>query len=298
VSTDTATEVATLATEPETPVAAQTPTQMFRYSGWVHVGPGAADCEAINEDEGTNDCSDPRHFHAWCRLPNQFQHREIREKALAAKARKVRQLRDPETDAHAILEDSLDQLARQGDGAIKVLVEELLGREWWADYMEAAQDVQEREEGDDGEGDPIRPFAHIEKDQERHEELKALPEDERPKDEFDELGRHLAAYAAAVRERQEEIVAPKRKALEERGVNALLDLVRDQRINAASTDEFMHVYSTWTWLVGTLKQPGGDPVWPPNPALLVDVAPEALEEVKELFEDLETTQQQGLEGNG
>jgi hypothetical protein len=305
MSTDTATEVATSAPEPATEVAsgavadeAAKPEQMFRYSGWVHVGPGADECEAINEDEGTSDCSDPRHFHAWCRLPNQFQHREIREKALAAKARKTRQLRDPETDGHAILEDAIDQLARQGDDALPLLIAELTGKDWWADYMQAAQDVQEREDGTDDDDEPVKPFARMEQDQRRYEELKALPEDERPADEFEELGRHLSKYAEAVKERQEELTTPKREALEERGVNALLDLVRDQRVNAAGTDEFMHVYSTWTMLVGTLKQPGGAPVWPTNPQALQVVAPEVVEAVQEMFDDLEQTQQRGLEGNG
>lgn len=295
MSTDTATqpatEVASSAPEPATEVAAAKPEQMFRYSGWVHVGPAADECEAIDEDKGTNDCSDPRHFHAWCRLPNQFQHREIREKALAAKARKVRQLRDEETDAHAILEDSLDQFAHQGDEAIPVLVEELLGKDWWQDYLVAAGEVQEREEGVDDDDEPVKPFAHIEEDQRRHAELKAMPEDDRPADEYEELTRHLARYAELVKERQDEIREPKKQALVERGINGLLDLVRDQRINAAGTDEFMHIYSTWTWLVGTLEQPGGAAVWAPNPAGLVHVAPEVLEAVKELFDDLEATEQ-------
>jgi hypothetical protein len=277
--------------------AAKTPRQMFRYSTWVHVGPGAVDCEAINEQAGTNECSNPLHFHAWCRLPNQFQHREIREKALAAKARKTRLLRDPESDAYAILEDSLDQVARRGDDAIPLLVEELVSREWWADYLESARDVQEREEGQDGDGEPLRPFAHVEHDQRRHSELEAMPEEERPGDEFDELGRHLGRYAEALKQRQEEIVQPKRDALTDKGVNGLVDLVRDQRVNAAGTEEFMHTYSTWSWLVGTLRRPGGKTIWPADPQTLVNVAPEVLDEIRVAFEDLEQTQQRGLEGN-
>jgi hypothetical protein len=237
--------------------AAKTPRQMFRYSTWVHVGPGAVDCEAINEQAGTNECSNPLHFHAWCRLPNQFQHREIREKALAAKARKTRLLRDPESD----------------------------------------RDVQEREEGQDGDGEPLRPFAHVEHDQRRHSELEAMPEEERPGDEFDELGRHLGRYAEALKQRQEEIVQPKRDALTDKGVNGLVDLVRDQRVNAAGTEEFMHTYSTWSWLVGTLRRPGGKTIWPADPQTLVNVAPEVLDEIRVAFEDLEQTQQRGLEGN-
>jgi hypothetical protein len=210
----------------------------------------------VDEDKGESNCSDPRHFHAWCRLPNQFQHREIREKALAAKARKTRQLRDPETDGYAILEENLDAIARKGDEAVDLLVEELVGREWWTDYAEAAKDVQELEEGVDENEQPIRPYEHVERDEARLEELRELPEEQRPKDEIEELERHLARYAEALKKRQEEIVAPKREALKKNGLNGLLDLVRDQRVLAAGTDEFMHVFSTWSWLVGTLPPAG------------------------------------------
>lgn len=295
MSTDTAIEVATEV--PEQDEAAKTPEQLFRYSGWVHLGPGAEGCEAVNENEGQNDCSDPRHFHAWCRLPNQFQHREIREKALAAKARKTRQLRDPESDANAILEENLDAIAHQGDDALELLVEELVGREWWQDYAEAARDVQEMEEGVDEHDDPIRPFQYVERDEARVDELKAMPESERPKDEVEELERHLSRYMEALRARQEEIVEPKRQALRDKGVNGLVDLVRDQRVNAAGMDEFMHTYSVWTWLVGTFRKPGGDHVWPTDPSALRDVAPEVIEAIRELFDDLERTERRGLEGN-
>jgi REP element-mobilizing transposase RayT len=45
----------------------------------------------------TGKCTDPDHFHAWIRLPNQFQIRDIAEKAKAAQARKKRMLRDQQT---------------------------------------------------------------------------------------------------------------------------------------------------------------------------------------------------------
>jgi hypothetical protein len=296
VSTDTATEVATEAPEQQQD-ALTSSEQLFRYSGWVHVGPGAHECEAVDEDKGESNCADPRHFHAWCRLPNQFQHREIREKALAAKARKTRQLRDPETDGYTILEENLDAIARKGDEAVDLLVEELVGREWWTDYAEAAKDVQELEEGVDENEQPIRPYEHVERDEARLEELRELPEEQRPKDEIEELERHLARYAEALKKRQEEIVAPKREALKKNGLNGLLDLVRDQRVLAAGTEEFMHVFSTWSWLLGTYRQPGGELVWPPDPSALRSVAPEVIEAVKEMFEDLERTERRGLEGN-
>src|SRR4051812_13441277 len=68
--------------------------QMFEFSGYVHVGPGAKECEHGEDGE----CDNAVHFHAWTRLPNPFQQQAIREKANAAKARKRRVLRDPESD--------------------------------------------------------------------------------------------------------------------------------------------------------------------------------------------------------
>lgn len=275
--------------------------QLYRFSTWVHVGPGAEDCEAVDEEQGTNDCSDPLHFHAWCRLPNPFQHRTMREKGLAAKARKVRQLRDADTDAGAILEQDLDRLARRGDDAIDELVDELLQRDWWKDYLDAAGDVREIEEDDHGgEGEPAKKFAHIEDDQRRFDELKAIAAEERPEDEYLELGKHIAAYQEALKQRQDEIRKPKEEALRAKGVNGLLDLVRDERIEAVGTDEFMHVYSKWEWLYGTLRGRAGgkqaQQVWT-DLAHMEAAAPEVIEAIKETFNDLERTKQQGASGN-
>src|SRR4051794_11552830 len=92
------------------PVAqAPTPVQkLLRYADYVHVGPGADACP--EGEKGT--CQDPFHFHAYCRMPNQFQHAQIREFGLAAKARRMRQLRDPDADSHQILEAEMENLLR------------------------------------------------------------------------------------------------------------------------------------------------------------------------------------------
>jgi hypothetical protein len=99
--------MATVATEQDQQPkdATRSPNQLFRYSAWVHVGDGAQDCATAEIG-----CTDPGHFHAWCRLPNQLQHEDIRERALAAKARRIRQMRDPEADAHEILELDMAEL--------------------------------------------------------------------------------------------------------------------------------------------------------------------------------------------
>lgn len=270
--------------------AQKTPAELFKFSTWIHVGAGAENCDDVDEEAGTCECTNRLHFHGWCRLPNQFQHREIRDKGLAAKARRGRQLRDPEADSYQILEDELDRLARRGDDAKDELIEELLGKEWWKDTLEAAQDLREVEDGDD------KPWEHIERDQVRLNELRELPEDKRPKDEFEELNRHTAAYEAALDEQIKERSKPRREALEALDINALIDKVRDDRIEQGSQDEFLHVYQTWEWLVGTLTQVGGEPRFKSLDEMR-SAAPEVLTELREVFQDLDRSNAQEIQGN-
>lgn len=259
--------------------AEKTPQQLFRYSTWLHIGPEAEYCP-----EGEDGCTNPLHFHAWCRLPNQFAHREIREKALAARARRARQLRDPHSDAAAVLDDDVEAIMRQPD-AKAALVDELLGAEWWKDYMEAVRDLHELED-DAGE----RPWQHIDHDRARFVELQAM--EDRPAEEFAELERHLTRYADELTRRHEEISRPRREALEARDVNDLCDLVREQRITAEAQEEFMHTYSAWSWYAGTLTQPHGERKFQAM-AQLEACAPEVIEALQRTFEDLEQTFNEG-----
>lgn len=265
--------------------------RLYRFSTWVHVGPNAENCESINEEDGTNECSNPLHFHAWCRLPNQFQHRDIRETAFAAKARRARQLRDEGCDAYEILESELDELLRAGQK--EPLVAELLGKDWWQDYLDAATATREREA--DGEDDE-KPFAHIDADQERFKELDAMPAESRPADEYTELQSHLAAYGEAVNEELEKIVAPKRKALESNDVDALVALVRTDRIDAQASEEFMHTYAMQSWYTCTLYTPGGKPRFDAIESLRTS-ASEVITALKLAFEDLEQTERGVASGN-
>jgi hypothetical protein len=272
--------------------ATVTPKEMFRWSSWVHVGPGSDECEDVDEqkDGGVNECANPLHFHAWCRLPNQFQHREIREKAMAAKARKVRQLRDPDSDAYAVMEADLDALARQGDAAKPALLDEILGKDILRDYLEAANDVKEIEDDVQAEDaiEPALKYAHVEQDEIRLAELRAMPEDKRPKDEYEELGKHVAEFHEAVQKRLREVQQPRHDSLEAQDVNALVDLIRDNRIERDSMADFMHTYSAWSWLLGTLKQPRGARVWG-SIEQMEEAAPEVIEALQVVYDDLEQT---------
>lgn len=271
--------------------AEKTLAAMFRYSTWLHIGPGAHGCEAIDEGAGTNDCGDPLHFHAWLRLPNQFQQRELREKGAAAKARKVRQLRDPDSDAGAILEDELDEFRRQGEEGKKTLVYELVNRDWYQDFTEAAYDV-----GED-EADGVKTYEHVEQDQRRFAELQAMAESDRPDDEFNELAKHLADYHDAVQKRLDEIQKPRRESLEAQSLDEIVDQARAGRIEADANDEFMHVFNVWEWYLGALRQPRGDRRFQ-SMEQLQDAAPEVIEALKEAFQDLEVSLQKSREPSG
>jgi hypothetical protein len=265
------------------------PQQLFRYSSWVHIGPGAEDCK--EGTEGT--CTDFMHFHAWCRLPNQLQHGEIQEKALAAKARRIRQFRDPDSDAHAALEGELDELARLGDTAKSAIIEEIVKRDWWRDLLQAQRELAEEVI----EGTDDKKYAHIEDDQERFAELerKAQAEERDPSgdEEYRELQKHLQDYADRLEARHTEIAAPKKEALEGRDLNALLDTLREDRINAYSGETLMQTYSEYEWFYGTLvKPPYGERRFKSREQML-SAAPEVIDALRETFEDLEREQQVG-----
>jgi hypothetical protein len=182
-------------------------------------------------------------FQAFCRLPNDFQHRDIREKAMAAKARRIRQLKHPDSDANVVLESEIDQIATHPD-AEELLIGELLAERFYSDRDEARLDVEERED-----------FEHIGQDRERWRTLEAMPEEERPAEEWRELTEHISEYVVAVDNRLSEIQKPQREALIGLGVNGMADKVRERRIEAEARRSFKEVYDFWQMYAGTLVVP-------------------------------------------
>lgn len=184
-------------------------------------------------------------FRAFVRLANDHQHQDIREKALAAKARRIRALRNPETDAWEVLEFEMNMIA-EAEGATDNLVFELLLERSDRDRHEAINEVNEQEK-----------YKHIQQDQERFRELSPLPDEERPTDEWKELVEHLASYAREVEAEIERVQKPRREALENAGLTALLDKVRERRIDAEGRRVFMDTFTFWQTYVGTLAIPEG-----------------------------------------
>lgn len=282
-----------LSDKPEIPVPARSePASLYRYSTWVHVGVGAEGCAEVDEAQGVNGCGDRAHFHAWCRLQNPLQQAEIRERALAAKARKIRQLRDPATDGYEILEEEFEARAREGDRGRAAAIEELLELDFWRDYYQAMQDVRQLDDPNSDEDD-VKRFARIADDQARLLRLEGMPD--RPSDEYEELQRHVAAYQEAIDEELKRIGDPKRAALEALDTGGLLAQLRDKRIEAESQREFQRVFEIHQWLSCAYRHRGGPPAFA-DLAALEQAAPEVIEGLQAVFLDLGRTAQEA-QGN-
>lgn len=228
----------------------------------------------------------------YARLPNQFQHDDISIKARAAQARRMRQLRDPETDSFVVLDADMDDLLREGDK--DSLVEEIIGRDWWRDHLEAIKDVQEGE-----------PFSDIEDDMARLEEMLRKPEDERDDDEVGELERHVEAYNTAVEVARDERQRPRREALSARTIDDLVVDIREGRIAAQGKSAFNRTFSMWEMMLGTfhLTEHGDGKPHPTN-RYFEDVSdvengdPEVLSALATAFATLEGQFSRGAVGNG
>lgn len=262
---------------------------ILKYAEFLHVGPGAESCP--DKENGT--CGNPLHFHAFCRLPNQFQHAEIREHAMAAKARRMRQLRDSNADSHEILENELDELRRPAAGGgdnRELILDELVQAKGWKDWQEARATVADEDEDNR--------YEFIERDVDRLNALERMPE--RPEEEYEELRRHVTEYQKLLQAKREEIVAKRRAPLEQRDTDDLVDMIREDRITAESSAAFFQMYNLWEWFYGTLRV---DPDGHHHQRVFADedqlktAAPEVVEALDRVFTELEVSLSEAAQGN-
>lgn len=182
---------------------------------------------------------------AFVRLPNDYQHVDIREKALAAKARRIRQYKHPETDAFEVMDSELEEIASQPeDEAKESFVRELLYRDFAEDRQKAVREVIEDEE-----------FAHVRKDQERLLELDALDPEGRSDDEYKEILDHLSKFAEAIDVKMADLREPRKQALMGLDVDDLKEQVREARVKQQGNIAFNDTYAFHQMLVGTLVVP-------------------------------------------
>lgn len=294
---DDAVEVLTNEVPDEPAAQAAEARKMYKWSSYLHVGEGAAECEHATDGA----CTDPAHFHAWCRLSNPLQHEDIRKKGQAAKARKIREYKDPESDASVTLDQELVQI--NDEVFMDQLIDELLAREFGDDYIQARDEVGDREE-----------FEHIDQDREEFARLTAaedeIPDDERS-DEWKQLRKHVESHVDAVRTRLDELQKPRREELASRGPDALVQLVREKRVEEAANIAFLDVYNIWQWFVGTYKvrkhetlNKPYEQMWSeigsalnPQPGQMVFEDRDVIAGLRETYNDLSVAQQRASAGN-
>lgn len=264
------------------------PSKMFKFAEWVHVGEGASECQFVvgeeNERHQGQGCEDEEHFHCFCRLPNQFQHRDIVEKATAAKARRIRMLNDDASDAYEVLDANLRLVAASDDR--ETIIEELMSTTWQTDYLDALTQVEEEER-----------FEHVDQDRQELRRLLDMPDDERPREQFEALERHLQDYIDTTSAKLKEVQEPRRTSFEAIDTEKLIDLLRERRIDDDSNEEYHHVFSQWEWFVGTRAPDRKTQKFSSIKEMIDDSAPELIERLQAVFTELRVAMQRGGRGN-
>jgi hypothetical protein len=294
--------------ETPTPVAPQadaekTTEEIFKWSAWVHVGDGAEECA----ERESGKCTVEAHFHAWVRLPNPFQVRDIIDKSKAAQARKLRELRDPASDASVILDGELEELAEGGDSAKAMVVDELVGAEYAEINQRAVREIDDEDDeawepSPDEEDDEKRPklWGHIKQDQEELDRQRALPEDQQQG--VAELESRVLAYLDAVQKRIEVIEEERRSFLAAKPMADLLKIVRRDRAESIATEVYLHTFNTWQWYVCTLKPRGkGTPnerVWGDVSKMKYEAPSEVILALRRTFDELESAMRSRRVGKG
>lgn len=273
--------------------------ELFQWNTWVHVGGGAEQCplaQAVSSPDykvgmEIPACPDQAHFHAWIRLPNPLQRRDIVDKATAAQARKARELRDPESDGAVILDNEIDLIRASGD--TEQLVQEIVERHFQEDLSEATNEVmdQEDDEATDDEGSevPLK-YQHVDQDMEELRRQEELPGDKRDSG-FDRLKAHVESYHEAIDERMKAIQERRAEGLRERGLDHLLSIVRSDRASLITTEEYIHTHNVWQWFTCTYKpKTKGTPnekVWGDINHMRLDSPPEVIGVLRAKFDDLD-----------
>lgn len=263
--------------------ATRTTEELFEWSDYVHVGGDAATCEHRVDGK----CADPKHFHGWVCLPNNFQIRDIDDKARAAEARKIRALRDagdPATgrepsDSYVTLEAALDmvrddpdELDRVKDGVVKRTVDKHLPE------MIEEMATDER-------------FKHQHQHAEEMRRVVSLPEEERDEEEFEQLKATLREYGDEFQRRVDERNKIERAALDQLDLEQIIDAERRMRIRNIGEEAYLHTYYTWCMYVCTFTPTAeGLPTVRKFPDILTlkSAPPEVVRDLRQKITDLET----------
>jgi hypothetical protein len=258
---------------------------LFQYSQYVHAGEGSEECEHGRDGK----CDDPSHFHAWVCLPNSLQHRDILEKARAARARRKRALKDaggdgrPSSDAYETLESELDDLL---SGDVEAIVTEMAARRARKGMAGRISEVIEDDER----------FENYYQDAEEWRRLSELAEEERG-EEFAALDREMTEFEEAVKLRGDQDLAREKATLASLGPEAFRNVVREARIEGEAAEAHITAYYAWLSFVGTRRVPSAKLAdtarYFPSMEAFRRAAPETISVIDETVQDLESRMQRG-----
>lgn len=256
--------------------ATRTTDELFQWSTYVHVGAGAPECPGGENGE----CRDPEHFHAWLRLPNAWQVRDIQEKAEAARARRRRALKDPESDARVTLEDHLDAWS-ENDEAWEALLVRVANR-----AVLRIQDDIRRELLDSEE------YKHYFADLEELQRLNTVAEGDRDAEEYTRLSEHVEKFVELFNERSLAEHEKEMFRLRALSRDEVLKMERNERINELADERFLNTFYQWAYYVCVLK-PAPKPKFPATRVFesfdaLKAAPPEVTDALRDAYRKLES----------
>lgn len=211
--------------------------ELFHWSTYVHGGAGAAECP----DGENGACSNAEHFHAWLRLPNTFQARDISEKANASRARRRRQLREEGTDAQVSLEDWLDNWL-EDDETYNALIVRIANRIVLDRQLDIRNDLAETDE-----------FEHYPADLEEFQRLSGLEEGDRDPEEYKRLAEHVDRYVAAFEKQTLRMHEEEVHRLTQMARADVLAIERRDRIKELADQRFVDTFYLWAYFICALK---------------------------------------------
>jgi hypothetical protein len=178
------------------------------------------------------------------RLPNQFQRGTMKEEADAARARRLRQLRDSDSTAALAIESQMDQL--YADMADDELRNVLLGK---AQPLATARAQVDIEHADHRSQPDLKQYHGIERQQMTYDRL--LRAGGQETEEFKAVEELLMDYALVLQDRVSDLLEPLKLKLQNVDRDGLLADIRKAIMRESCDSAFMRAYSQWQVYFGT-----------------------------------------------
>ena len=174
----------------------------------------------------------------WIRLPNSFEHREIQQKGLASRARKLRECRTAGSDAEAMVDQAMTVYEDMTD---EELVNYLLEYHRRDKLFEASLIVEEDDK-----------YEQIDYVKDEYD-LK-IRQGDVESEEFKTLESILVEYADALTKEVESLISPFKGKYDQFSTQEMLNKIRKSVVMNMINDEFTNVYAQWQIFYGTRKK--------------------------------------------